>query len=111
LAPPVVLSIGLVPPDPPASVAVLRSPRPVPELFGYPYAAVVQGPGRIAAIVLDCEFPPCDAWFEATRGERLGRVATRLGAAQWRAVVRYGREVELNLEVGAVVERSIDLGL
>jgi hypothetical protein len=111
LAPPTELTIGLWPATPDARVANLRSPRPVPELFGYPYAAVVQGPGRIAAIVLDCVQPPCDAWFEATRGERLGRVTTRLEAAQWRAVVRYGREVELNLEVGGVVERSIELGL
>jgi HAE1 family hydrophobic/amphiphilic exporter-1 len=104
LAPPTELTIGLWPATPDARVANLRSPRPVPELFGYPYAAVVQGPGRIAAIVLDCVQPPCDAWFEATRGERLGRVTTRLEAAQWRAVVRYGREVELNLEVGGVVD-------
>jgi hypothetical protein len=109
LAPPVTLSIGLVPAAPAGPYAALRSPRPVPELFGYPYAAVAQGPGRIAGIVVDCGQPPCDAWFEATRGERLGRVATRLGAAEWRVVVRYGREVELNLEVGGVVDANVSI--
>jgi hypothetical protein len=102
-----VLTLGLSPGPAPAPLAALLDATPLAALEDRPHAAVVQGPGRTAGPTLDCAAPPCEAWYEVTRGRQLTGIGTALDGARWAVVLRYGRFVELALPTAGPEDRTL----